>query len=272
MKVRSTKYLPVSVSSICDPHLGTIKNVLVSFLLALCLDSGDVGSSSWFSDCIGLKMDNETTSQPMAESTYGNEGVLNHSSQESLLDIIIGAQDEWCESEIVGHDSSGDSRASIGHLLADDTVGDHVYSKSSVSFWNIGDEVSLSMSLLDDWPWVLHSSVVFSGNWNDLIGDKLANVCTEFCLVSGQVEVDSRRHCLVGSAEHACAFRQISGEHLLKISIFSTIKDWINKSNDWQKINRWEEHTTRRIVCVASVCYHQLERKMCCEGREEKSG
>ena len=52
--------VPIGMSAVCDPHFLSVDDVMVAFLLGLCLDIGNVRASARLSDTVSLKYGKQT--------------------------------------------------------------------------------------------------------------------------------------------------------------------------------------------------------------------
>merc|ERR1719289_129806 len=92
----------VGHSAICDPHLLSIDDPIISLLLSLSLHSTHVTASARLRHTIGA-----------------HQGLLNQPAKVLLLLLMVASNHDRHRSKSIGLNGSHDASASVGHLLSD---------------------------------------------------------------------------------------------------------------------------------------------------------
>ena len=90
--------IPICVTTIGDPHLLSVEDIVITFFLSLRLYVGHVRSSSRLSYAIGLLMNkDESRSNVLLHvkwCTYTHEGFFNHTAEILFLLLFITSQND----------------------------------------------------------------------------------------------------------------------------------------------------------------------------------
>merc|ERR1712083_443228 len=171
--VRSRQHkVVVCHSSIGDPHLLAVDHPLIPLLLGLGLHSAHIAASAGLRHTIGA-----------------HKGLLNKPSQVLLLLFMVASDHDWHRSKSVGLDGRHDASATVSHLFSDQATVQCAKSHATVFLGDVEIHETSLVSLLEDWPWVLSSSVIVGSNGDDLVLGELLGQVEELLLLFSDGEV-----------------------------------------------------------------------------------